>query len=147
MKINNKDTVSTWGARMGDGFVEALLSPIPMKEMAENKSAMEHGKQVFFSDKRDEREVTLTFFVEGTSPDDYLKKYRAFMDELSQGEIALRVDEIEESTVVDGVGTTLATVYRLIYRASASFALNRERTFGKVSIKFIEPNPMNRTEQ
>ena len=38
--INNKDAFATWGVRMGDGFIEAIYSPLPMKEIIENKSRL-----------------------------------------------------------------------------------------------------------
>ena len=31
--INNKDAFATWGVRMGDGFIEAIYAPLPMKEV------------------------------------------------------------------------------------------------------------------
>ena len=66
--INGKDAFETWGVNMGDGFLESLYSPAPMKGVIENKSRLEHGKRVIFNNpKKDERELTLVFILMGDS--------------------------------------------------------------------------------
>ena len=35
--INSKDAYSTWGVRMGEGFLDALGGASPMKDFIENK--------------------------------------------------------------------------------------------------------------
>ena len=44
--INGRDAFQVWGVRMGDNFLNSLGTPIPMKEFIENKSRLEHGKQI-----------------------------------------------------------------------------------------------------
>lgn len=73
--INNKDAYATWGVRMGDNFLDVLGASSPMKEFIENKSRLEHGKRVIINDpKIDEREITLSFTIEGSSQSDYQSK-------------------------------------------------------------------------
>ena len=132
--INGFDALQQWGVRMGDGFIDVLFAPEPLKEFIENKSRLLNGKQVLYNDpKIDERDVTLVFTLEGTSPDDYLSKYTAFKVELQKGKIEIKVPALGNE------------VYRFTYLRSASFGLNISRTFSKISVKFNEPNPANRT--
>ena len=47
---------------MGGGFLMLLGHPASMKDFIENKSRLEHGKQVIINNpKVDEREITLSF--------------------------------------------------------------------------------------
>lgn len=78
--INNKNAYITWGVRMGDGFLDTIGAPAPMKEFIENKSRLEHGKRVIVSNsKLDEREITLSFTIEGSSQMDYQGKEKIFL--------------------------------------------------------------------
>ena len=131
--INGKDALTEFGACMGDGFLDAIFAPVPTKAFIENKSRLKNGKQVIHNDpKVDERDVTLTFNLEGSTPEDYLRKYKKFKEELSKGLIAIEVP-------------VLAETYRLTYQKSTTFAMNIERTFAKISVKFNEPNPADRS--
>ena len=133
--INNKDAYATWGVRMGDNFLDVLGASSPMKEFIENKSRLEHGKRVIINDpKIDEREITLSFTIEGSSQSDYQSKKKAFFDELYKGKVDIQVP------------ANSSEVYYLIYTGkSVTYAQSIDRTFGKVSMKFSEPNPVNRT--
>lgn len=44
--INTQDAYTTWGVRIGEGFLDVLGASSPMKEFIENKSRLEHGKRV-----------------------------------------------------------------------------------------------------
>lgn len=133
--INNKDAYATWGVRMGDGFLDTIGTPSPMKEYIENKSRLEHGKRVIVSaPKQDEREITLTFTIEGNSKSDYQSKKNSFFNELYGGNVDIKVPD-------NG-----SEVYHLIYLGkSITYAQSLDRTFGKVSMKFSEPNPAERS--
>lgn len=132
--INGKDAYDTWGVRMGDGFLDAIGASVPMKEFVENKSRSEHGKRVIVNNpKLDEREITLTFTLSGKSQSDYEQKKSLFYKELYKGDMTIQVPK----NSVD--------VYHLIYTGkSVSYAQSTNRTFGKVSAKFCEPNPAER---
>lgn len=131
--INNKDAYTMWGVNMGDGFIEAIYSPLPMKDVIENKSRLQDGKRVIIENRKvDERDLTLTFTLKGASPSDYIAKYKAFLDEITKGEFAVKVPELGEE------------VYHLYYLRSQSFGFNIARTFSKISVKLNEPNPANR---
>lgn len=73
--INEKDAFATWGVRMGEGFLDVIGASAPMKDFIENKSRLEHGKRVIINNpKVDEREITLSFTIEGSSQSDYQSK-------------------------------------------------------------------------
>ncbi|WP_071146673.1 hypothetical protein [Bacteroides ihuae] len=132
--INNKDALQTWGVKIGEGFIDAIFAPSPLKEFIENKSRLENGKRVTYNNpKVDERDVTLVFNLEGISQADYLLKYKAFKAELEKGRIEIKVPVLGEE------------IYRLTYQKSTSFAMNTLRTFSKLSVKFQEANPADRT--
>ena len=133
--INGENAYTTWGVRMGDGFLDVLGASSLMKEFIENKSRLEHGKRVIINDpKIDEREITLSFTIEGNSQSDYQSKKKAFFDELYKGKIDIQIP------------ANSSEVYHLIYTGkSVTYAQSLDQTFGKISAKFNEPNPANRT--
>lgn len=133
--INNKDAYATWGVRMGDEFLDIIGASASMKEFIENKSRLEHGKRVIVNNpKLDERDITLSFTIEGNSQSDYQAKKKAFFDELYKGTVDIQVP------------ANSSEIYHLIYLGkSITYAQSLNRTFGKCSMKFCEPNPANRT--
>lgn len=135
LMINNKDAYVTWGVRMGDGFLDAISASVPMKEFIVNKSRLEHGKRVITTTpKVDERELTLSFTIEGVTASDYQEKKKAFFEELYKGVIDIQVPLVSSE------------IYHLIYLGkNITYAQSLDRTFGKCSMKFCEPNPDNRT--
>lgn len=133
--INTQDAYTTWGVRMGEGFLDVLGASSPMKEFIENKSRLEHGKRVIINDpKIDEREITLSFTIEGNPQSDYQAKKKAFFEELYKGVVDIQVPANSNE------------IYHLIYLGkSVAYAQSLDHTFGKISAKFNEPNPANRT--
>ena len=133
--INTQDAYTTGGVRMGEGFLDVLGASSPMKEFIENKSRLEHGKRVIINDpKIDEREITLSFTIEGNSQSDYQAKKKAFFEELYKGVVDIQVPANSNE------------IYHLIYLGkSVAYAQSLDHTFGKISAKFNEPNPANRT--
>lgn len=134
--INGKDAFSTWGVRMGDGFIDAIDGFNEMKDYIENESRLEHGKRVITDNaKVDSREITLQFTIEGSSESDYRAKKKAFQTELEKGAVNIKIPALGDE------------IYKLIYLGkSISYGLSLDRCFGKVSSRFEEPNPMARSE-
>lgn len=134
--INGKDAFSTWGVRMGDGFLDAIDGFNQMKDYIENESRLEHGKRVITDNaKVDSREITLQFTIEGSSESDYRSKKKAFQTELEKGAVSIKIPVLGSE------------VYKLVYLGkSISYGLSLDRCFGKVSSKFEEPNPTERSE-
>ena len=133
--INNKDAWTQWGVNMGDGFIDTLDAPLPMKDYIENESRLEDGKRVLTTNvKKDSREITLSFTITGTSESDYRAKKKAFETELYNGALTISVPKISTD------------VYHLIYTGkNVSYGLSLDRCFGNFSAKFEEPNPSDRT--
>lgn len=133
--INGKDAYTTWGVRMGRGFLDAIGASSPMKDFIENKSRLEHGKQVIIANpKLDEREITLSFTIEGSSQTDYQTKKKSFFEELYKGAVDIQIPDNSNE------------IYHLIYLGkNITYAQSAYQSFGKVSMKFCEPNPANRT--
>ena len=133
--IKTQGAYTTWGVRMGEGFLDVLGASSPIKEFIENKSRLEHGKRVIINDpKIDEREITLSFTIEGNSQSDYQAKKKAFFEELYKGVVDIQVPANSNE------------IYHLIYLGkSVAYAQSLDQTFGKISAKFNEPNPANRT--
>lgn len=134
--INGKDAWDTWGVNMGEGFLDALDAPLQMKDYIENESRLEHGKRVIIDNaKVDSREITLQFTIEGSSESDYRSKKKAFQTELEKGAVNIKVPVLGNE------------VYKMIYLGkNISYGLSPDRCFAKVSSKFCEPNPMDRSE-
>ena len=121
--INGKDAWSTWGVRQ-------------MKDYIEDESRLEHGKRVITDNaKVASREITLQFTIEGNSKSDYRAKKKAFQAELEKGAVNIKIPALGSE------------VYKLVYLGkSISYGLSLDRCFGKVSSRFEEPNPMDRSE-
>lgn len=134
--INNKDAWSSWGVRMGDGFLDAIDGFNQMKDYIENESRLEHGKRVITDNaKVASREITLQFTIEGNSESDYRTKKKAFQIELEKSDVNIKIPALGNE------------VYKLVYLGkSISYGMSLDRCFGKISSKFCEPNPTNRNE-
>lgn len=132
--INGKDAYQEWGVRMGDGFLDALNGYYPLKEYITNNDRTQDGVQYFSVPKVNERNLTLNFTIEGSDKGDFTVKNRAFAEMMRKGDVTIQVPADSPD------------VYHLKYTGkSCTFARNTERTFAKIGLAFVEPNPKNRT--
>lgn len=132
--INGKDAFTEWGIRMGDGFLDTLNGYFPMKEYITNNDRTQDGVQYAGTPKVNERSIVLNFTMEGANAADFNAKNKAFAEVMRGGDVTIQVPN-------DGTD-----VYHLKYTGkSCTFARNTERTFAKLGLAFIEPNPTNRT--
>lgn len=132
--INGKDALTEWGVRMGDNFLDVLNGYYPMKDYITNNDRTQDGVQYVGIPKVNERNITLNFTMEGNSASDFTAKNKAFVEVMRGGDVVIQVPEDSPS------------VYHLKYTGkSCTFARNTERTFAKLGLAFIEPNPTNRT--
>lgn len=133
--INGRDAWKTWGINMGSGFLDALDGFNEMKDYIENESRLEHGKRMITDNaKVASREITLQFTITGNSESDYRAKKKAFQSELEKGAVTISVPALGSE------------VYKLVYLGkNVSYGLSLDRCFGKVSSKFCEPNPKDRS--
>lgn len=131
--INGKDAYQEWGVRMGEGFLDTLNGYYPLKEYITNNDRTQDGVQYFGAPKVNERSLTLNFTIEGSDKDDFTVKNRVFAEMMRKGDVTIQVP------------ADLPDVYHLKYTGkSCTFARNVERTFAKIGLAFIEPNPTNR---
>lgn len=132
--INEKDAYTTWGVNMGEGFLDAIDAPLPMKEYVEDESRLEDGIRIDTGNpKVDSREITLGFTIMGSSETDYRSKKSAFQKELQKGAFTIRIPAL---------GTQK---YKMVYTGkSISYGLSRRRDFGHFTMKCTEPNPADR---
>lgn len=134
--INSKDAYSTWGVSMGDGFIDAIDGFNELKGFIENESRLENGKRVITANpKIAARQLSLQFTIRGDSEADYRVKKKNFQKELEKGLVTIKIPSLGEE------------VYKLIYTGkNITYGMSLNRRFGKVSMKFEEPNPADRTE-
>lgn len=132
--INNVDAYLVWGVNMNSGFISALLAPSANKELIENESRLEHGKRVIVEDEaiQESRTLTLTFHILGTNAQDYLSKHEDFVNTIRTGVIKLKVPALGDR------------IFKLIYKKSISFDINRRLNSAKISVSFEEINPTDR---
>ena len=132
--INEKDAYTTWGVNMGEGFLDAIDAPLPMKEYVEDESRLEDGIRIDTGNSKvDSREITLGFTIMGSSETDYRSKKAAFQTELQKGAFTIRIPAL---------GTQK---YKMVYTGkSISYGLSKSRDFGHFTMKCTEPNPADR---
>lgn len=132
--INGKDAYKAWGVRMGDNFLDTLNSYDALKEYITNNDRTKDGVQYVGISKVNERSLTLNFTMEGSSSGDFTAKNKAFKEVMRGGNVAIQVPSDSPD------------VYHLKYTGkNCTFARNTERTFAKIGLAFIEPNPTDRT--
>lgn len=126
--------LNEYGITLVRGWREALLTPTSTKDYVTNDSRLENGVSVLASPtycKQDKRDVSITFFLEGSTEDDYIEKYRNFLNKVAyQGQICFKVP-------------ALKTVYKFVYSSCSSYGdygLKR----GNFTMKFTEYNPTDR---
>ena len=132
--INGEDAYAKYGVSMGNGFLNSLGNPVDMKDDVENESRLEHGKSILIKNRRvASRLFNLEFTIRGETPLDYRTKKKAFLTLLYNGMITVKVPDDSDD------------VYHILYKGtSQTYAQSRSRCFCKMTLRFEEPNPMNR---
>ena len=122
------------GITLVKGWREALLTPAPVKDYVTNDSRLEHGQSVIATPKyakKDKRDVSISFFLEGKTEEEYLQRYENFLDKIAySGEFCLKVPQLKR-------------IFKLVYSQCSQFGdygLKR----GKFVLKLTEYNPDDR---
>ena len=134
LTINGNDAYETWGVSLGEGSVAELLTAPDVKDYVTNDCPNEDGIRVAIPQglRFKQREVQLTIVMTCNGEEDYLSKYRSFVNELKKG-------------VSEWVLSADATVkYRFIYSKMNSFAQIQFK-IAKFVLNVVEPNPANRS--
>lgn len=144
--INGKNAFQNFGVRLIRGGIEALLTPGTNKDYVTNDSRLNNGTdyQTGIVRKR-EREVTLSFLVEGDSHTAYLNNYENFLNEIN-GAFSLRV--VAKDIVISGDDTLLQytkfdRTFHLVYSSCSKYG-DYGLKKGIFALRFIEPDPTNR---
>lgn len=131
--INDKDIFATWGAALAKGAYEALLKPAPNKTLIQNKSRLKHGRSVIANNetfKTDERDISIPVWICGESQEDYLVKYKSFIEEITSGIIRLKVP-------------ILGMTFKLTYLNCSNYG-DYGLKKGKLTLKMNEANTKDR---
>jgi hypothetical protein len=130
--INGIDIWITYNARLiHDSFVNLLL-PENRKEYVENNERNQPGKQIFVSNPQpSDKEVQLSFLIEGNDKPDFLEKYRQLVSLLENGMIELKAIPVQ-------------MVYKLTMDSTMSLDIFGNDNSGILVVKFNEPNPKDR---
>lgn len=138
----NGTPLSELGVTLLAGAYAALLTPTTLKDFVENNDPLKDGTDVVVPgdsgnydlsvSRVEERDVTLTFLIEGAGSETFLANYAVFIAQLYKGWVVLRVP-------------ALNATYRLLYSNSTRFD-NYRLNACKIAVKFREPNPNNRAE-
>lgn len=139
--INNKEAHGTFGLTLAEGALTTLLTPPPMKQYIENKSAMMSGKQVYVSDETpalvDERDFNIAVNIASNNSTDIEDRIAELTAELQKGIIKLKVERYEEEALKH------TYVFNLLYKSCSQL-----QTFFRGSAKFLlsfnEPDPTDR---
>lgn len=126
--------LDTFGVTLIRGWREALLTPASVKSYVTNDSRLEHGEQIIATSKyakMAKRDVSISFFLEGSSQSDYLQKYEAFLNKIAySGQICMKVP-------------CLKRVFKLVYSQCSQFG-DYGLKKGKFVLKLTESNPNDR---
>ena len=133
--INGQDAYTAWGVSMGDNFIDNIETPAALKNYVTNESRLEHGKRVITDIsvmKVASRDITLQFHIFGDTPSKYLQNKKAFQNVLYAGIVDIQIPSRGNE------------VYHLLYQGK-QVSFSQTATEGKLSAKFEEPNPINRS--
>lgn len=132
---------------MDGSALSTLMTPAPIKQLIENNSRLEHGKEMTTSIaktdsegnkttenvvKVDSRDITLSFNITAKSETQFLERYASFCKELETGLLDI------STSFQNGV------IYHMIYQSCQQFS-EFMRGIGKFTLRLTEPNPKNRS--
>jgi len=130
--INGIDAY-TMGVNMGDGFIDAILAPAPVKDCVANSSKVKDGKTIDNSNpKLDSKSLSLTFSIEGNTVPQYLANLKAFYALLYGQSFNIKIPPLGNE------------LYKLRYLKPSTYNGNIGKTRSKVTLNFEEPNPNDR---
>lgn len=125
------------GVHMGDSFLDALLAPAPLKEFTQCDARTRHGVRILTAAPRySSRDVSLTFIVCGDTPEELTANRAALLNLFAGITIGVYVPAIMSDT---------ETMWLVYTGKNVTLSTDIGRTVSKVTAKFIEPDPTNRT--
>lgn len=138
--VNEADSayvdIDTYGVTLTKGWREALLMPASVKSYVTNDSRLQDGVAIIASSeytKKDKRDISLSFLLEGLNENDYLSKLESFLDKIAySGEICLKVP-------------CLKCIYKLVYTQCSKYG-DYGLKKGNFTLKMTESDPSSRTK-
>lgn len=128
--------IDTYGVTLTKGWREALLTPAAVKSYITNDNRLDNGVSIVASPayaKKDKRDVSLSFLLEGNTEEDYLNKLESFLDRIAyNGEFCLKVP-------------CLKRVYKLVYSQCSKYG-DYGLKKGNFTLKLTENNPNDREQ-
>lgn len=132
--INGQDAWLTWGIKVDDSSLSALMTPPANKDFPKNSSRLESGvRYITINPRFKEREVTLSLQFVADSRSAFLANYNAFCNNV------LATGKVRISTKYQS-GVT----YFFVYNSCTQY---RQFLFkiAKFSLRLTEYDPSNRT--
>lgn len=126
--------LDSYGVTLVRGWREALLAPPSIKALITNDNRLEHGLAVMAKSaniKKDKRDVSLSFYLEGIDEDDYLQKYKNFLEKIAYGgQFCLKVPCLKQ-------------VFKFVYTSCTKYG-DYGLKKGNFTLKLTEYNPEDR---
>lgn len=126
--------LNNYGITLVRGWREALLTPAGVKSFVTNDNRLEHGVSVIAKPKNtkmDKRDVSISFFLEGSDESDYLQKYEDFLNKIAyNGQFCLKVP-------------CLKRVFKLVYSSCSKYG-DYGLKKSNFTLKLTEYNPNDR---
>ena len=137
IKINGTD-ISAFGLKPLDGTLDNLMKPAEMKSLVYNENTAIDGSLAMTRNRKvKRRDVTLLFIISRASLLELTDAIDALVSMLAAGK--------NNSGVNEGRVEELDRTFRLVYSSVdkySNFGIDGKAT---LSIKFVEPNPKNRS--
>lgn len=138
----NGVSLSAMGVTLLEGAYSALMAPASLKDFVQNDDPLKDGTDVIIPGIDDEdntnvprvkeRDVTLTFLIQGENATDFMAKYAAFVAELHKGTVVFHIPDLERH-------------FHFLFSNCTQFD-NYRLNACKIAVKFREPNPRNNIE-
>lgn len=133
--INGSDIWLTYKANLVKGAYKALMKMPSSKTWVSNKSRLEDGTRIVIPDgeglRLSERDVKLTFCVEGKDGDELAENFNALLKACAKEPITLRVPR-------------LGAAFHLVYKQTEAVKFYERNLCRTAEITFTEPDPSNR---
>ena len=133
ISINGKP-LSAIGVTLLSGAYSALMTPAPLKDFVENDNPLKDGTEVLsplngstLRPRIKERDITLTFLIQGETEAEFKQNYASFVRILHEGDVVLFASDLSKS-------------FHLLYSNCTQFD-NYRLNACKLAVKFREPNP------
>ncbi len=133
--INGLDAWENWGITMDSSSLSTLMTPAGLKDYPTNKSRLDHGVQYLIDDnvRMDERDLTLSLALVAPTKALFFARYESFCAQLATGQINIKTKYQSD------------VVYKCLYKSCSQYQQYLGKV-GKFSLKLVEPDPTDRTE-